>query len=137
YLRDLLGTYWLGVPLVVLILPVAARAGRRWRTDRTTAVLLAAPVGAGPLHALYVVRVDGESMHARLQLPSGLSAVLPRFEAGPATRSTWPRSGSRPGSPTPVNPFRSRWHRPSRWPRPGRHWPVVACVTCWPRPTTV
>ncbi|HZA03104.1 MAG TPA: hypothetical protein VE617_00935 [Propionibacteriaceae bacterium] len=71
YLLDLVGRYALYVPLAVLILLVirtAVLAGRTGDRGRTAAIL--APLTAGLLHGLYVVRVGGDFMHGRLLLPA-------------------------------------------------------------------
>lgn len=79
YLGNAVGTYalWLpvGVVAVAVLLPlavVAARSGRR----AVLAVTLA-PVVAGLVHAIYVTRVGGDFMHARLLLPSLFLLLLP------------------------------------------------------------
>jgi arabinofuranosyltransferase len=76
YLTDLLRTYWLALPLGVVLLLLAVGAGG-WVRERATDRLLvaAAPVVAGLAHVLYVTRVGGDFMHGRLLLP-GLFAVL-------------------------------------------------------------
>jgi arabinofuranosyltransferase len=78
YLRDLASVYRLWIPLV-LLLPGLLWLGRRaWhRRDGRALLLLAAPVVAALLHALYVVRVGGDFMHGRLLLPGLLGVVLP------------------------------------------------------------
>jgi arabinofuranosyltransferase len=86
YLADLLGTYWLWVPLLL----AAAALGLWWRAaspGRTLALVLAAPAAAGLLHGLYVVRVGGDFMHGRLLLPALLALALP-VAAVPARRAT-------------------------------------------------
>jgi arabinofuranosyltransferase len=76
YLWDLVGTYLLFLPLGALLW----LWGRDWRADRrggrrALAFVAGAPVFAGAVHALFVVKVGGDFMHARLLLP-GLFAVL-------------------------------------------------------------
>lgn len=71
YLWDLIGRYYLVLPLAVILLLAGSAA---WRSARDrdlarTAVLLA-PVVGGLLHGLYVVRVGGDFMHGRLLLPA-------------------------------------------------------------------
>jgi arabinofuranosyltransferase len=67
---------WIGV---APLLAFAAWAGRGlWRGgERERALLVAGPILAGALHALFVVRVGGDYMHARLLLPSLFAALLP------------------------------------------------------------
>ena len=76
YLVDLLRTYWLGVPLALTAVLLAAGIWG-WARARATDRLLvaAAPVVAGLADVLYVTRVGGDFMHGRLLLP-GLFAVL-------------------------------------------------------------
>jgi arabinofuranosyltransferase len=76
YLLDLLRPYALWLPVAALLGWAAVSARGPWRgSDRERALLAAAPVAAGTLHALYVVRLGGDYMHARMLLP-GLFAVL-------------------------------------------------------------
>lgn len=80
YLADLVGPYHLelvGTLSVGLLL--VAYPWRRWIAAGWTgppAVLLA-PVGAAVVHGLYIVRVGGDFMHARLLLPSLFGLALP------------------------------------------------------------
>jgi arabinofuranosyltransferase len=80
YLAQAIDPYWLWVPLVVLTAaayaPLVLRAGSRVR-----AVALLYPI-VGLLDALYIVRVGGDFMQARLLLPAlvllcGPVAVIP------------------------------------------------------------
>ena len=76
YLLNLVGPYALWLPVAALLgwATVATRA--LWRgSERARALLVAVPIAAGLLHALYVVRLGGDYMHARMLLP-GLFAVL-------------------------------------------------------------
>jgi arabinofuranosyltransferase len=78
YLRDLASVYRLWIPLVLLLPGLLWLGGRAWRrADGRTLLLLAAPIVAALLHALYVVRVGGDFMHGRLLLPGLLGLVLP------------------------------------------------------------
>ena len=72
YLWDLVGTYLLFLPLLALLVPWARRLRSESRAHRYVA---AAPVVAGTVHVLFVVKVGGDFMHARLLLP-GLFAIL-------------------------------------------------------------
>jgi arabinofuranosyltransferase len=77
YVIDAGRPYWLWVPLVTLIvggygplIRAQLREGRR----RQLAILIACAAG-GCAHLLYVARVGGDFMHARLVLP-GLTALI-------------------------------------------------------------
>jgi arabinofuranosyltransferase len=79
YLNDLVGTYWLWVPLVVVLVLLASGA-RSWMAARVRAdrlLVAAAPLAGGLSHALYVTRVGGDFMHARLLLPSLFAVLMP------------------------------------------------------------
>jgi arabinofuranosyltransferase len=79
YLREATLPYWLWVPLAALVvggyLPLV-RAARREQGSRTLVVVGAFGIG-GLLHALFVTRVGGDFMHARLLLPSIFAVVAP------------------------------------------------------------
>jgi arabinofuranosyltransferase len=96
YLHDTVGAYWLWVPALLLALaalglvrPRLARVGneasggdpdaRRTRTwDRAGSVAVAlVPVLGGVAMVLYVVRVGGDFMHARMLLPAIFCLLLP------------------------------------------------------------
>jgi arabinofuranosyltransferase len=78
YLADFALPYWLWVPVGALIGLLATqtmadvRAGARLR-----AACRAAPALAAVGHALYIVRVGGDFMHARLLLPALFAMVAP------------------------------------------------------------
>lgn len=77
YLGDFVGTYWLWVPVLlagVALVPLVIAARRR---GLDAAMLVIVPVVAGCVHALYVVRVGGDFMHARMLLPSLFVLLLP------------------------------------------------------------
>ncbi|HEY2222277.1 hypothetical protein [Actinomycetospora sp.] len=106
YLRDTVGTYWLWVPALLLLASAAGivgprvarsewwarwrgrpvpgaeaadagiRATRAWDRAGTAAVALA-PVVGGLGMVLYVVRVGGDFMHARMLLPAIFCVLLP------------------------------------------------------------
>ncbi|OYO03376.1 hypothetical protein [Enemella evansiae] len=78
YLIDYAGLYVLAVPLLVGLLGVGlhlAYAVRRRELGR--AVVVAAPVLGALLHALYIVRMGGDFMHARFLLPDTFALMLP------------------------------------------------------------
>ena len=106
YLRDTVGTYWLWIPALFLLAAAAGivgprlarsewwarrrgravpaaeapdaaiRATRAWDRAGTAAVALA-PVVGGLGMVLYVVRVGGDFMHARMLLPAVFCVLLP------------------------------------------------------------
>jgi arabinofuranosyltransferase len=88
YLVDLAVPYALWLPLAVL-LGWAALTGRAlWRGgERRSALLVAVPMATAVVHALYVVRLGGDQMHARLLLPSVFALLLPVAVVAPARRS--------------------------------------------------
>jgi arabinofuranosyltransferase len=77
YLRDAGQPYWLWLPLAALVLggyvPLVQRCSRA--TDRRALALVIACAAAGIAHLLYVARVGGDFMHARMALP-GLTAIV-------------------------------------------------------------
>lgn len=78
YLADFALTYALVVPAAVLLLVWLWQLTAVARTrDVPTVALLAAPVVGGALHALYVVRLGGDFMHARFLLPATFAMCLP------------------------------------------------------------
>ena len=80
YFWNFISTYVLWVPFLLAI-PIVVPRIRRWlyAGDRTGAVLLLTPLVAGIGDALYVVRVGGDYMEARLLLPSFLLCCLTIF----------------------------------------------------------
>ncbi|MFF8934239.1 hypothetical protein ACF08O_05735 [Streptomyces paradoxus] len=93
YVQETLGPYWLWpvVPVLGVLAVLLVRRTRREQRDRVPgraplAVLLA-PLVAGLLLAVYVVRVGGDYMHARMILPALLLLLLPVLVV-PATRVT-------------------------------------------------
>ncbi|WP_020663764.1 hypothetical protein [Amycolatopsis benzoatilytica] len=79
YLLDLINPYLLWIPL--LLLAIVAVLERRAR------ILPLVPVVSAALLALYVVRVGGDFMHARMLLPALFAVLLPVL-AVPVTRRT-------------------------------------------------
>ncbi|MDQ3147564.1 MAG: hypothetical protein M3R01_11655 [Actinomycetota bacterium] len=79
YLKDVLGPYWLWLPLLGLAVgayPSLLRQLRRDGQDRGQLVVAAFVVG-GLLSALYIVRVGGDFFHARLLLPGLMALTAP------------------------------------------------------------
>ncbi|MFE3199652.1 hypothetical protein [Embleya sp. NPDC059237] len=94
YVRDLTGPYHLWIPFVVLAACVLAQAVLRVRRDPARArarldprtidragwtriTVLAVPVACGLVMLLYVIRVGGDFMHARMLLPGLFTLLLP------------------------------------------------------------
>lgn len=74
YLGNLTGPYRLGLPLLGAGLATTAMMRR---APRPVTVAAVAPIIGGLLHGLYVVRVGGDFMHARLLLPSLFGCLIP------------------------------------------------------------
>lgn len=84
--------WWPAAVLLVVAVAAAAAAtpGARGDARRVVSVAL---VGGAALHALYVARVGGDFMHARLLLPATFAAVLP-WAVVPARRLTVVAAGA-------------------------------------------
>ena len=74
YLGNLVGTYYLWLPLAALLVVGAAVA--KDLSKRKRAVVLMFPIAA-LVHTAYIVRVGGDYQHARLLLPPLIAAVTP------------------------------------------------------------
>jgi arabinofuranosyltransferase len=77
YLRVAGQPYWLWLPLIVLAVGAYVPLLRRGAHDldrRLLAIVIACAAG-GTAHLLYVARVGGDFMHARMALP-GLTAII-------------------------------------------------------------
>ncbi|MEV6875027.1 hypothetical protein [Amycolatopsis sp. NPDC051128] len=86
YLVEMFAAYWLLIPVALLLaVAVPALRGR----ERTTLVVALTPVVAGVVLGLYVTRVGGDYMHARMLLPVLTCLLLPVMVA-PLTRWTAP-----------------------------------------------
>jgi arabinofuranosyltransferase len=79
YFLDFTRPYALVIPVALLVaaglVPLLRHVSAR--RDRSLTLLVVAPVAAGIVHALFVVRVGGDFMHARLLLPSLWCLLLP------------------------------------------------------------
>lgn len=95
YLGNLLGPYVLAVPLLALAGLTALDWRRGWH--RRPAVVEAAVVAAGLANTLYVVRVGGDYMHARLLLVPLFTVLMPRFVVAIPALTLHPRSPGRAG----------------------------------------
>lgn len=85
YLNDFVGAYLLWIPLLVIAV-IGTRLLDRGGVDRRGAVLMAAPVLAAVALGVYLVRVGGDYMHARLWIPVLFALLLPMFAAPVARR---------------------------------------------------
>ncbi|WP_447037524.1 hypothetical protein [Streptomyces sp. DSM 118878] len=85
YLRDFAGPYVLWLPLLIIVaaalacLPPRGRAVPLAAASVRRLVPVAAPLVAGALCWLYVIRVGGDFMHGRMFLPGLLLMLLPVF----------------------------------------------------------
>ncbi len=78
YLADFNETYWLVVPVgLLLVLSVAAVSTAPGRLQSATGVLMVAALSVGVALGLYWVRVGGDWMHARVLLPALFCLLLP------------------------------------------------------------
>jgi len=91
YLWAFVADYALLVPLGALaawaLLGGPARALRTGAVRRREVLLVAAPLLCAAVHALYVVRLGGDYMHARMLLPTLLAALLPVAVVAPGRRA--------------------------------------------------
>jgi arabinofuranosyltransferase len=78
YLRNFADSYALAVPVAVVAAWLAATAlAERGRGRRDRWIVIAAVEAAAIAHAVAVVRVGGDYMHARLLLPAWFTLLLP------------------------------------------------------------
>jgi arabinofuranosyltransferase len=91
YLRDLLGTYALWLPLLALAVVVGVPLLRRTGARLRPLVGVATVPLAGVLIAVYVVRVGGDYLHARLLLPAVWALLAPVGVAPLPLRLPWSR----------------------------------------------
>lgn len=78
YLRDYNHPYYAWVPMLVAVV-LFAHALRRRLVAKRELILVAAPVLTGLLNMLYVLRVGGDFMHARMLLVPTFAMLLPCF----------------------------------------------------------
>jgi arabinofuranosyltransferase len=80
YFEDFEMPYQLWLPLVILVLAELAMLRRFWKdNDKRSAALAAAPALGGVLYGLYITRVGGDFLHARMLLPALFALALPVF----------------------------------------------------------
>lgn len=78
YLVDYAGLYVLAVPLLAGALGLGVHLRTAWRLrSRARWVVVAAPALGALVHALYVVRIGGDFMHARFLLPDTFAFLMP------------------------------------------------------------
>ncbi len=75
YLKDLVGTYSLWIPMAAVVVVIALRLIERH--DRRTVIATGALVLGATLHAGYIVGSGGDYMHGRLLLPSLFAVAVP------------------------------------------------------------
>lgn len=84
YALDAASPYWLLVPLLPLLVMTVAML-RTSAASSNSRMLVAAVAGGGLVQAVYVIRLGGDFMHARMLLAPIFSIVLPL--------AMWPASG--------------------------------------------
>lgn len=88
YAGDFTGTWRLWWPALAVVVVATVALGPRARTvDRPGLVVVAGLTAGAALHALYVIRVGGDFMHARLLLPATFTALVP-WASVPLRRAT-------------------------------------------------
>lgn len=88
YLRDYANPYLLWLP-IALVVALFAYVMRKRLLAKRDLILIAAPVLTAALNALYVLRVGGDFMHARMLLVPTFTLLLPAFVL-PVRRFTLP-----------------------------------------------
>jgi len=88
YVRSFVTTYALWIPLLLALPVLVPRLRRWWRAgDHTGTVVLLTPLLAGIVDWLYVLRLGGDYMEARLLLPGFLCLCLVVFVDGAQFRT--------------------------------------------------
>ncbi|HEY7136272.1 MAG TPA: hypothetical protein VIB48_14525 [Acidimicrobiia bacterium] len=88
YVGNFVRPYWLAVPLALLAVVLATLGLRLVRdNERRLLAVAAAPIVGSALHALYVVRVGGDYMHARMLLPALFAFTMPVAVVAVRTRT--------------------------------------------------
>ncbi len=105
YLGDFVDPYWLWVPLTLLATWLGWQLYELTKKNRYRLIaVLLAPVVAALVHVLYVIRLGGDFMHARMLLPALFALLLPvlavpvslptRHDNRMAVKLTWLLSGA-------------------------------------------
>nr|WP_231375999.1 hypothetical protein [Corynebacterium aquatimens] len=74
YLGDFVLPYYLWIPLALVVLTLCVTV---WKREERLSVPVLVMVGAAALHTLYVVRIGGDFMHARMFLPPLFALLCP------------------------------------------------------------
>ena len=78
YFKNFESTYQLWVPIATMAAATTVLARRLWKAgDERSALLVAAPAFGSLLYGVYITRVGGDFLHARLLLPALFALALP------------------------------------------------------------
>ncbi len=75
YAKDFIGPYRLWLTAIIVVATIVYRTISH--RDRRVALVTAAMVAAGLVHALYITAIGGDYMHGRLLLPAFFALALP------------------------------------------------------------
>jgi arabinofuranosyltransferase len=78
YLRDFVQPHFLWVPFAAVI-GLFGYVTHERAVSKRDVILIAAPIATAAINALYVIRVGGDFMHARMLLVPGFALMLPAF----------------------------------------------------------
>jgi arabinofuranosyltransferase len=87
YLAEFVEPYLLFIPLALLFVYAFLELRGEPRPARAALITALAPMACGLLHALYIVRLGGDFMHARMLLPSLFGLLLPLAVVIPLRRT--------------------------------------------------
>lgn len=79
YVADFARPYALIIPIALVCIAIASLRPPAGRSERNVRIIALAPVAAGILSAVYIMRVGGDFMHARMLLPAMWLILLPAF----------------------------------------------------------